>query len=337
MKSPELLFTQNIRETFNSYCAEHSIGKMLILCDINTQQYCLPLLGELNIRHIVIPSGEAEKNLETAAYIMNALIDAGADRQTVLVNLGGGVVSDIGGFAASVFLRGIRFINIPTTLLAMADAAIGGKTGVDHQNLKNYIGTFSQPEAIMISDAFLDTLDAEEKDSAWAEIIKTALIADAGLYRLITDQAPLQQIIAACVKTKQGITDRDFKDENLRQLLNFGHTIGHAYESICLQRGKPVRHGYAVAAGMFEETAFAMFKGVLPQSDGSTILNMLSDKFGKWQISPQDFDLLYPYLVSDKKNADGFIAFSLPDGIGSGKFGIRASVAELKAWKNSNI
>lgn len=337
MKSPELLFTQNIRETFNAYCAEHSISKMLILCDGNTERCCLPLLGELNAGHIVIPAGEAEKNLKTAEYILNALIAAGADRQTVLVNLGGGVVSDIGGFAASVFLRGIRFINIPTTLLAMADAAIGGKTGVDHLNLKNYIGTFSQPEAIMISEAFLSTLDPEEKESAWAEIIKTALIADAGLYRMITEQAPMQQILAACVATKQAITNQDFKDNNQRQLLNFGHTIGHAYESLCLQRGRPVRHGYAVAAGMFEETAFAMYTGLLTQSDGSKILNMLSEKFGKWQISPEDFDSLYPYLVSDKKNADGFIAFSLPDKIGSGKFGVRASVAELKAWKNSNI
>ncbi|HEY1045259.1 MAG TPA: 3-dehydroquinate synthase family protein, partial [Bacteroidia bacterium] len=182
MNSAELIFTENISETFSDLCKRYQIDEPIVFCDSNTATFCLPRLKHPHIRSIVMPAGEINKNIEQCVELIQALEATGADRQSVLINLGGGVVSDLGGFAASIFQRGIRFINIPTTLLAMVDASIGGKTGVDFKDLKNYIGTFSQPEEILISTEFLDdNFPEQEMKSAWAEIIKAAVMFDAEL------------------------------------------------------------------------------------------------------------------------------------------------------------
>src|SRR5690606_13779214 len=188
-----------------------------------------------------------------------------AQRSTLILNLGGGVVSDLGGFAASIYLRGLQVVNIPTTLLAMADAAIGGKTGIDFKGLKNMIGSFTLPKKVIIDPVFLQTLPEEETKSAMAEVIKTAWMFDSDLVHTLDSSKLNMDTINRCAALKNEVQVRDFYDAGERQKLNFGHTIGHAYEALMLQKGNPVKHGFAVAAGMLAEAKMAVIHGLLSE------------------------------------------------------------------------
>lgn len=334
MDKPDLIFTDSIQEAFKSYCADRNITKSVFLCDSNTKELCLPLLGEINSSVICIDSGEQNKNIESFAQIIDGLTSLGADRQTVLFNLGGGVITDIGGFSASVYRRGIPFVHIPTTLLAMCDAAIGGKTAIDNGNYKNYIGTFNQPESVLISTEFLKTLPDNQIESAWAEIIKIASVYSEKLFHLIENDATMSTIISECVALKQEIVQQDFKDEHIRQILNFGHTIGHAYESYRLEIGNPILHGYAVAKGMLIELDIATNLDLISIEIKQQIETLIRKKIQVEPITKEEFESLFNYILADKKNTNNEATFSLPTGIGIARFGIKLTVDELKKWKN---
>ena len=255
---------------FHSYLNEHYSGrKKIILLDENTRRHCLPLLETKNAELLEIESGEKNKHIQTCTQLWKTLIDLGADRHSLLINLGGGVICDIGGFVASTFKRGIDFIHIPTTLLAQADASVGGKTGVDFANLKNQVGVFSNPKAVFVFPQFLDTLDERQLRSGFAEIIKHALIRDKTLWHTIqsvdvNDRSGLTDVISQSLQIKNDIVTDDPFEKGLRKILNFGHTIGHAVESVSLrQHKKQLLHGEAVAIGMICEAYLSDRKSVV--------------------------------------------------------------------------
>lgn len=335
MNSAELIFTENISETFSDLCKRYQIEEPIVFCDSNTAQYCLPRLSHPNVRSIVMPAGEMHKNLNQCVELIQALEAAGADRQTVLINLGGGVVSDLGGFAASVFQRGIRFVNVPTTLLAMVDASIGGKTGVDFKDLKNYVGSFSQPLEIIVSTEFLDeNFPEQEFRSAWAEIIKSAAMFDADFFsELEQGTLSLELVIRKCAELKKRITDSDFHDKGERQKLNFGHTIGHAFESYRLEINQPVLHGYAVAAGMKMELGLSIQLGMISELQAKRILDLIEAKVPTELIGESDFEAMRKYLIKDKKNSSGLVSFALPVAVGVGRSGISLKTEEINFLK----
>lgn len=330
MQVSGLTFTDNIAETLQSWCSEHNYHHVYILCDSNTYEHCYPLIKNLSDKVIVVLAGEANKQLRLLEDIVEQLVVFGAKQQHLLINLGGGVVSDIGGFAASVYRRGMKFINVPTSLMAMADAAIGGKNGVDHRHLKNYIGTFYTPEEVFISTQFLATLPLDEFQSAWAEMIKTGAILDIGLFKMIEEEADFDQILQRCAACKQRVVQSDLYDQSVRQLLNFGHTIGHAYESYYLSKLQPVKHGIAVAKGMLAEVAIASRLGLLSSEDCDRIQQLIKKKMAVTPIRQDEWEALKTLLWTDKKNIGSEITFSLPVALGHGKFGIKLSLEEIK-------
>ena len=330
MAATGIIFTEQVAGSFTNFIKEHQISKAVLLADNNTRELCLPLLDDHGFSIISIPAGETYKNLQTLENVLEGLMQQRADRDTWLVNLGGGVVSDIGGFAASIYKRGIRYVNIPTTLLAMVDAAIGGKTGIDFKFHKNYLGTFYNPEAVIISPEFLHTLPEQEIRSAWAEIIKTGVICSKELVALIQEDAPLSRIIECTATAKNKIVQQDKYDYNLRQLLNFGHTIGHAYESFYLSINDPVSHGEAVAKGMLYETNLAERIGLLSTPDASAIRDLIASKLGTEPLTGDEFRQLLPFLAGDKKNTDERITFSLPVAVGEGKYGVKVQLSDLE-------
>jgi 3-dehydroquinate synthase len=240
---------------------ERSYSKVFVLADENTQKYCLKALTKylFDIKLIVIPSGEQHKTLETAQKIWNYLQEKNADRNSVLINLGGGIVSDIGGFCASTFKRGMDYINVPTTLLSMVDSGIGGKTGIDYNGIKNAIGTICQPKAIYINPKLLNTLPKDELLNGFAEIMKHGLILDKSYWEKITktgfdDWDKMSSLINGSIKIKLEVIKKDPFEKSFRKILNFGHTIGHAIEAYSLKHDKkPLKHGEAIAIGMICE------------------------------------------------------------------------------------
>ncbi len=330
MQVSNLFFTKSAASTLESWCKDKGFESVYFLCDTNTYQFCYPFFKSLSDKVIIIPSGESNKQLRLIETIVEHLVSFGAKKNHLLVNLGGGVVTDIGGFAASIYRRGMKCVNVPTTLMGMVDAAIGGKTGVDHQHLKNYIGTFYQPEMVLISTEFLATLPYEEFLSAWAEVIKTGAILDAGLFKMIEEDALLDDILKRCAECKHQVVQMDLYDNSHRQLLNFGHTIGHAYESYYLQIEKPVKHGTAVAKGMLAELEIAKSTGYLNADDCNRIQLLIQSKMSVEPIKSAEWIEVKKLLWADKKNTDTNIVFSLPVGIGKGKFGIKMKEEEIK-------
>ncbi|MEC5395094.1 3-dehydroquinate synthase [Bergeyella sp. RCAD1439] len=311
----------------NHYIEELSPSLLLFLVDENTHQCCLPLLlGNLEtsipFEIIEITPGEDLKTIETAAQLWSIFADFSADRKALVINLGGGVLTDLGGFVASTYKRGLKFVHIPTTLLAMCDASIGGKTGVDHQGLKNIVGTFCTPEHTFIYPDFLKTLPFRELRSGFAEMLKHGLIADADHWKKLTAEkhlAPehLAPLIETSMNLKQTIVDQDFKEENLRKTLNFGHTIGHAVESLFLEKNQPVPHGECVALGMIIESFIACIENQMSPSTRDHIVETLCHYYPKLDLSDFSNETLYHLMLNDKKNHSGKLLFSLVTEIGS--------------------
>lgn len=307
---------------------ENKYTSVFILCDDITEKQCLPYFIEYSELEsaglMIIDNGEVGKNFDTVSDVCQSLMSEGADRKTLLINLGGGVVTDIGGFAASIYKRGIDFINVPTTLLGMVDAAIGGKTGVNIEQIKNVVGTFVAPKAVFVDEEFLSTLDEEEFRSGFAEVIKHSLIADEKYWRIISSikdfssMENLISIIHRSVDIKLSITAADFKETGNRKILNFGHTFGHAYESSSLRNGnKRLLHGHAVALGMIGELFLSSKLAGFPSEKLETIIDFIIYHFGSSFISINE-DGLYNFLQSDKKNENGNIGFYLLHDIGKG-------------------
>ncbi|GAA4322910.1 3-dehydroquinate synthase [Christiangramia aestuarii] len=303
-------------------------SKIFILVDSNTYEACLsPFMQKLQTdiptEVIEIEAGEEFKNLETCAGVWNVLSELEADRKSLIINLGGGVVTDLGGFVASCFKRGIRFINVPTSLLAMVDASVGGKTGVDLGNLKNQIGVINLPEMVIIDSAFLKTLSAQEMRSGLAEILKHGLIADENYWKKVSnlaelDLSDLDGIIKSSVDIKAEIVKKDPYEKNLRKTLNYGHTLGHAIESYCLTHSekKKLLHGEAIAIGMVLETFISAKMLNFPEEKLESIRDIFLDLYGKEEFFPEDISQIKELMKFDKKNERGIINFVLLEDIG---------------------
>lgn len=324
----------------NNFITDLKPTQLLILVDENTHEHCLPtLLGNLEIEIpfeiIEIEAGEEMKTLETAAQLWEILTEFETDRKALMINLGGGVITDIGGFIASTYKRGIPFINIPTTLLGMCDASIGGKTGIDHQFLKNIIGTFAHPEQIFVFPEFLQTLPFEELRSGFAEMLKHGLITDEKHW---TDLISIVELtpehvfpfIEKSMKIKQNVVEQDFTEQNIRKTLNFGHTIGHALESLFLLKGRPIMHGEAVALGMICETKISFLQDLISEKTTSEIVSNIQKYYPHLNISEFSVDEIINLMKNDKKNSAGNINFSLLTGIGRSTFNCSVSLENIK-------
>ena len=293
-----------------------------ILVDSNTRKYCYPIfeaLSRVNTKEnlIEIPAGEKSKDIQTCINIVTRLFDLNADRRSLLINLGGGMICDIGGFSASVYKRGIEFINIPTTLLSMVDAAVGGKNGINLLDRKNIIGTFTEPAAIYVYPPFIDTLPREEIRSGFAEVVKHTLISNAEKWKELKRQSwddynsdKLKELIGESVFFKSEITREDFRDNGRRRILNFGHTIGHGLETASLNTSKPLRHGEAVAAGMVAELYLSHILCSFPKKEMNEAVHFLHTLFNDVVLNTS-INKIMPILLSDKKNYGEQIGFSL--------------------------
>lgn len=295
---------------------------IFILTDRNISRYYKKYLSRIlpSALWLIIPVGEKNKNLSTCEKIWKTLTFHHADRNSLLINFGGGVICDMGGFVASVYKRGIPFINIPTTLMSMADAAIGGKTGINFQNFKNHLGFFCFPEKIYINPDFLKTLPSREYLSGWAEIVKHALISDAGKFSKLPLEIPshtkIRSYISDSIRFKFKIVEKDIYDTGERKMLNFGHTIGHALESAFLEKNKPISHGLAVATGMICEAWISYQKKMLPAVQFFNISETIQRYFLKINLTREIEKSILTNIYQDKKNCNGKIQCVLLSGIG---------------------
>lgn len=321
----------------NEYYPKHAI---IVLVDDNTFELCLPVVADIipriaNAEVIEIPSGESNKTLQNIAHIWESLTGLGVDRKTLLINLGGGLVSDMGGFAAATYKRGIDFINIPTTLLAMVDASAGGKTGFDFNSIKNHIGLFSNPQAVFISAEFLNTLPKRELLSGYAEMLKHGLIADDNLWLELkavntNDIDEISTFIPKSIEIKNTVVLADPFDKTERRKLNFGHTIGHAIESNFVGTDEELLHGEAVAIGMLCEAFIAVEKGMLSVAALKEIEEFLAELYDFPQLDADDEENILAYIEQDKKNSGDEILMALIDGIGYCSYNIAVTEEEIK-------
>lgn len=313
--------TQTFIEQFNALVKQ--VSSVHLICDENTFRHCLPLIPfvQAHIKDpIVISAGEEHKNLDTCEHVWQSLIAQSADRKSLVLNLGGGVVTDLGGFCASTYMRGIRFIHIPTTLMGMCDAALGGKQGIDFQQLKNYIGLIAQPECIWINSQFLQTLPQRHLRNGMAEVVKHALIGNVALFEFLQnahlDDIDWLSLLRQSVEVKISFVEEDIYEHGMRAALNFGHTFGHAIESHFLSRS-PLLHGESVALGMIAETWLSHLVLGTPDRNACHAISALINQWIPVEVSePVTIDELMPFLERDKKQQAGEVRFSLIREIG---------------------
>lgn len=319
------IFPGDFRAPLFSFLKKENYSKIAVLTDANTKRYCLPLVLErldFEISTIEIPAGEQHKTLDTCLQVWAEMLRLGLDRRSLLICLGGGVSGDLGGFCAATYLRGIDFVQMPTTLLAMADSSIGGKLGVDFNFVKNIIGVFQNPKAVFIDPVFLKTLPASEIRSGFAEIFKHALIADALLWEKLHALRELGNVdwmglLPPSLAVKKRIVEEDPHERGLRKALNFGHTIGHAVESFSLKTEQPLLHGEAVALGIVCESWLSWKLAGLPEPDLREIVAFVRRFYEPFFFKPDDFSQLLDLMKKDKKNDRNRINFSLLPAIGS--------------------
>lgn len=313
--------------------------KVFILMDETTAKCCLPVVeaavGLQDAKRIIIGATDTHKTLESLAHVWEALGTGGATRHSLLINIGGGMVTDLGGFAASTFKRGINYINIPTTLLAMVDASVGGKTGINFRGLKNEIGVFNNASTVILDTQFLKTLDAENICSGYAEMLKHGLISDekmwAELMNFELEQPDLKQLsrmVADSVAVKERIVAEDPTEKGIRKALNLGHTVGHAFESFALKR-QPVLHGYAVAWGLICELYLSCIKTGFPTDKMHQTVRFIKEHYGMMTIVCDDYPTLLELMTHDKKNVAGTINFTLLGGIGDIRINQTATKEEI--------
>lgn len=334
-----IVFNENAYSKLNKLLAQNNYSKIFILVDENTNEYCLPeflplLATEIAFEIIEIESGELQKNIQTCTDIWTVLTELGADRKSVILNLGGGVLTDLGGFVAATFKRGIDFINIPTTLLGMVDAAIGGKNGVDLGVLKNQVGTITNPQLVLIDTRFLNSLPQNQMRSGLAEMLKHGLIFDQNYWNLFQDLAQLDLsdldlLIHRAIEIKNQIVLQDPKEQNLRKSLNFGHTLGHAIESYFLENEEKTSllHGEAIAIGMILESYLSLQEKLIDMETYHQIKNTIKSIFGTVEIFENDLDPICDLLVHDKKNEYGKVQFVLLAGIGQVKMNQEVAIS----------
>lgn len=343
-----IIETDNIQHTLAETVEKTPHDRLFILSDSNVEQYVFPLIEEFlekfNPVRIIIPAGEEYKNIESLTRVWEALGNEGASRKSLLINLGGGVITDLGGFAAACFKRGINFINIPTTLLAAVDAAVGGKTGIDFNGLKNEIGAFCPAQSVILSPSPFKTLPADQMASGFAEIVKMAMISSRTDYLkillesekndldLFNPDFPLASLMSMAVKEKARIVEEDPREAGIRKILNFGHTCGHAFETLMLQKNTPIPHGTAVAHGIM----VALILSNLRLKADSIIIHQYRNKiltplYPRLNINCHDIDTLLDLISHDKKNSDGKITFILLSEIASPVISNNTPVQDIHA------
>lgn len=336
-----IIYTSNISEGVEKILSQKEFDLLFILTDENTHRYAMPLLSKSEIcqkaKEIVILADDSNKNIENLTTIWKALGEGGATRKSLLINLGGGMVTDMGGFAAATFKRGIEHINIPTTLLGAVDAAVGGKTGINFGGLKNEIGAFKQPSAVLINTEFFKTLASEHLLSGFAEMLKHGLISNIESYnRLLQfdicnpDYATLLALVEESVAVKERIVEEDPLEKGIRKYLNLGHTSGHAIESLAIKRGTPVQHGYAVAWGLVCEAILSHLKLGFPQKEIYRIAEYIKNNYGTFNISCNDYPYLYEKITHDKKNESGRINYTLLKDVGIVDINVAVTKEEIE-------
>ncbi|MEI6678791.1 MAG: 3-dehydroquinate synthase [Mariniphaga sp.] len=322
-----IIVTRELESELGKIISHYPKDKVFLVTEQNCDQFCVPLIKQTPgfdyFKKIVIPSGEENKKLSSVEKIWLFLSQNGADRKSLVVNLGGGMLTDLGSFAASTMKRGMDFVNIPTTLLAQVDASVGGKTGFNFNGLKNEIGVINQPNTVLIDTRFLKTIDAQNFISGYAEMIKHGLINSPehleevrNFDHVNIDYELLQGIIARSVGIKDTYVFRDPNEHNIRKALNFGHTIGHSFESFAMASEHPILHGYAVGYGMIAELYLSHKVCGLPLSLLNDLSAWLIDVYGKYIIEENQFEALYQLMTHDKKNEGARVNFTLISSVG---------------------
>lgn len=337
----KVVISGNLERDLVNAISECEHDRIFVLTDETTQQLCWPKIKNFKALKdstpIIIKATDTHKNLDTLSQVWQALSNGGATRHSLMINLGGGMVTDLGGFAASTFKRGIDFINIPTTLLAMVDASVGGKTGINFGGLKNEIGVFSDSRFVIINTQFLDTLDHDNICSGYAEMLKHGLISDERTWaELVTfdldnpDLSQLQRMVAESIKVKERIVEADPHEHGIRKALNLGHTMGHAFESFAMRRGTPILHGYAVAYGLISELYMSARKTAFPTDRMHQTVRFIRENYGTINITCDDYPTLIELMRHDKKNTSGIINFTLLGNVGDIRINQTANEEEIK-------
>ncbi len=326
MQDYPIIIGDHALERLSPLIQQHNPSQIMVFADTHTHMFCYPIFKEFLPSHelYVIPPGEIHKKLSTCQKMWEVLTQKGFDRKALVINLGGGVLGDMGGFVAATYKRGISFIQIPTTLLSQVDASVGGKLGIDFHALKNHIGIFQNPEAVLIYPPFLNTLPKEELISGFAEVVKHHLIADATAWKQLMKHSDLgacdfPALIQHSVNIKSQIVNMDYKESGARKALNFGHTIGHAIESLHMEEPslKHLLHGEAIAIGMIAESYISYKKENLALADLESISEYLLRFFPKVALEKGFYDSIYRRMLQDKKNEHGGIMTTLIPEIGS--------------------
>ena len=361
-----IIISNDIEHDLATAVAESEHDRVFVLTDDTTHECCLPkvaaLLAQYDAVPITIAHGDQHKTLSALGDVWTALQQGGATRHSLLINLGGGMITDLGGFAAATFKRGINFINIPTTLLAMVDAAVGGKTGINFGGLKNEVGAFADARFVIINTCFLDTLDAENLCSGYAEMLKHALISDERMWAEHVnfdlsqpDLAELQRMVAESIAVKERIVAEDPHEHGIRKALNFGHTIGHALEEFALQqaggavvstaptnqttggaaispapKNRPLLHGYAVAFGLIGELYMSARKAGFPTERLHQTARFIRENYAQTEFTCNDYPTLLNLMRHDKKNTSGVINFTLLHNIGDIRINQTATDEEIR-------
>ena len=326
---------KTVFKDLSSFLKKQKYSGYFILCDENTIANCLPVLvtncKELKDAEIFeIESGESSKSLQLCSQLWEALFSYNADKNALIINLGGGVISDLGGFLASTYKRGIDFINIPTSLLAMADASVGGKTGIDFAGLKNSLGTITQPKGVFVYPEFLETLPARHIANGMAEIYKMALISDKSLWKKLQSAKILNnEFIFKSITLKNNFVKKDPFDKGVRKALNFGHTIGHAIESVLLASEVDILHGEAILAGMICECKISLDKKLISKNEFNEIVGTLTQKFSFAPLPTLLFGEMVKATVNDKKNSKLQIQCALLNGIGKSKINVAVTPIQI--------
>ena len=339
MSPQKVIIADSLEQTLTQAIGECEHDRIFLLADETTQKACVPLIADFDClkgaQTIVIGATDTHKTIESLAHVWEELGKGGATRHTLLINIGGGMVTDLGGFAASTFKRGINYINIPTTLLSMVDASVGGKTGINFRGLKNEIGVFNNTASVILDTRFLRTLDQENILSGYAEMLKHGLISNEQMWAELLNfevEAPdfglLQRMVEESVAVKQRIVTEDPTEQGIRKALNLGHTAGHAFESFALRK-HPILHGYAVAYGLICELYLSAVKTGFPSDKMHQTVSFIKAHYGKMTITCDDYPTLLELMTHDKKNTAGIINFTLLGGIGDIRINQTATQEEI--------
>lgn len=337
----EIIHSQDIEKSILQAVGSYPHDKLFVLTDETTYRLCFPLVEHIDtlesVVHIVIGATDVHKNVDTLVHVWKQLGDNGATRHSLMINLGGGMVTDLGGFAAATFKRGIAYVNIPTTLLSMVDASVGGKTGINFNGLKNEIGAFAPARSVILDTCFLPTLDYPNLASGYAEMLKHGVISTVEHWAELlafdlsgcVNYSHLQTLISKSVMIKKDIVEQDPKEHGIRKALNLGHTVGHAFESLALAQGRPHLHGYAVAWGMVCELYLSFCKAGFPKEKLQQMIQFVRENYGCFVFDCNDYDSLYQFMTHDKKNTSGVINFTLMGDVGDIRINQTATKDEI--------